>query len=64
VLRRKFVPEREEVAGGWRRLHNEELYGLNSSGLGKGPVAGSCEHGNEHLGFIKGREFLDQLNDR
>jgi hypothetical protein len=25
VLRRIFGPEREEVAGGWRRLHNEEL---------------------------------------
>jgi hypothetical protein len=22
-------------------------YGLDSSGLGEGPVAGSCEHGNE-----------------
>jgi len=31
VLRRVFVPKREEVVGGWRRLHNEELcnvYGL------------------------------------
>jgi hypothetical protein len=25
VLRRIFGPKREEVAGGWRRLHNEEL---------------------------------------
>jgi hypothetical protein len=28
VLRRIFGPKREEVAGGWRRLHNEELYNL------------------------------------
>jgi hypothetical protein len=28
VLRRIFGPEREEVAGGWRRLHNEELHNL------------------------------------
>jgi hypothetical protein len=28
VLRRIFVPKREEVAGGWRRLHNEELHNL------------------------------------
>jgi hypothetical protein len=28
VLRRKFEPKREEVAGGWRRLHNEELYDI------------------------------------
>jgi hypothetical protein len=26
VLRRIFGPKREEVAGGWRRLHNEELH--------------------------------------
>jgi hypothetical protein len=28
VLRRMFGPKREEVAGGWRRLHNEELHNL------------------------------------
>jgi hypothetical protein len=26
VLRRIFGPKKEEVAGGWRRLHNEELH--------------------------------------
>jgi hypothetical protein len=31
VLRRIFGPKREEVAGGWRRLHNEELYNLYTS---------------------------------
>jgi hypothetical protein len=31
VLRRIFGPEREEVAGGWRRLHNEELHNLYTS---------------------------------
>jgi hypothetical protein len=30
VLRRTFGPKREEVAGGWRRLHNEELHNLYS----------------------------------
>jgi hypothetical protein len=25
VLRRIFGPYREEVTGGWRKLHNEEL---------------------------------------
>jgi hypothetical protein len=25
VLKTIFGPKREEVAGGWRRLHNEEL---------------------------------------
>jgi hypothetical protein len=28
VLRRKFRPNREKVAGGWRRLHNGELHHL------------------------------------
>jgi hypothetical protein len=31
VLKRIFGPEREEVAGGWRRLHNEELHNLYAS---------------------------------
>jgi hypothetical protein len=30
VLRRIFGPNRDEVTGEWRRLHNEELYDLNS----------------------------------
>jgi hypothetical protein len=28
VLRRIFEHKREEVAGGWRTLHNEELHNL------------------------------------
>jgi hypothetical protein len=31
VLRRIFRPKREEVAGGCRKLHNEELRNLNTS---------------------------------
>jgi hypothetical protein len=31
MLRRIFVRKREEVAGGWRRLHNEELRNLYAS---------------------------------
>jgi hypothetical protein len=31
VLRRIFRPTREEVAGGWRRLHNEERRNLYTS---------------------------------
>jgi hypothetical protein len=30
-VRRICGPEREEVAGGWRRLHNEELHNLHVS---------------------------------
>jgi hypothetical protein len=31
VLRRIFGPMREKVAGGWRRLHNEELHNVYAS---------------------------------
>jgi len=31
VLGRIFGPNREEGAGDWRRLHNEELHNLSSS---------------------------------
>jgi hypothetical protein len=31
VLRKIFGPKMESVAGGWRRLHNEELHNLYAS---------------------------------
>jgi hypothetical protein len=31
VLRRIFGSKRDEVRGGWRKLHNEELHNLYSS---------------------------------
>jgi hypothetical protein len=31
VLRRIFGPKRDEVTGGWRKLHNEELHCLYSA---------------------------------
>jgi hypothetical protein len=31
VLRRIFGRKRDEMTGGWRKLHNEELHGLYSS---------------------------------
>jgi hypothetical protein len=34
-------------------------YELDSSGLGKGPVKGSCEHGNEPSGSINIWEILE-----
>jgi hypothetical protein len=41
--------------GGWCEMA--------TSGSGQGQMPGTCEHNNEYLGFIKGREFLDQLSD-
>jgi hypothetical protein len=37
--------------------------GLDSSGVGRGPVAGSCVPSNEPSGSIKGEEFFDWLSD-
>jgi hypothetical protein len=31
ALRRIFIPTRDEVIGGWRKLHNAELHNLYSS---------------------------------
>jgi hypothetical protein len=31
MLRRIFGPKRDEVIGGWRKLHNEELHNMYSS---------------------------------
>jgi hypothetical protein len=31
LLRRIFGPKREEVTGGWRKMHNEGLHNLYSS---------------------------------
>jgi hypothetical protein len=31
VLRGLFGPKKEEVPGGWKRLHNEELHNLYAS---------------------------------
>jgi hypothetical protein len=31
VLRKIFVPKRDDVTGGWRKLQNEELHSLYSS---------------------------------
>jgi hypothetical protein len=31
VLKRIFGPKRDEVAEGWKKLHNEELHSLCSS---------------------------------
>jgi hypothetical protein len=30
-MRRNFGPKREEVAGGWRKVHNEEHHNLYTS---------------------------------
>jgi hypothetical protein len=39
------------------------LWGLSLFDSALRPVAWSCEHGNESLGFIKREERLDELSD-
>jgi hypothetical protein len=39
------------------------MFGLDSTGSGYGPAAGSCRGGNERSGSIRTREFVDQLSD-
>jgi hypothetical protein len=46
VLRRRSGPMREEVAGGWRRLHNEELHNLYASTVWEHEMGWTCNmHG-------------------
>jgi hypothetical protein len=44
VLRRILAPKREEVAGGGRRLHNEELHNLYTQGdqIMEDEIGGTC----------------------
>jgi hypothetical protein len=64
VLRRIFGPKRDEVTGGWRKLHNEELHGLYSSPdqSKEDEMGGACgAHGGgegciQHFGWEASRE--------
>jgi hypothetical protein len=38
-------------------------FGLDSSSSGYRLMTGPCKHGNELLGSIKSKEFLDCLNN-
>jgi hypothetical protein len=47
MLRKIFGPTREEVEGGWRRLHNEELcnlYAIPNISMLKSRMMGWTEH--------------------
>ena len=67
VLRRIFGPRRDEVTGEWRKLHNEELNDLYSSGdqIEKNEMGGACStYGGERgayrvlVGKYEGRRAL------
>jgi hypothetical protein len=40
-----------------------DIFGMDASDPGQGPVVGFSTHSSEFSGAIKGGEFLDQLND-
>jgi hypothetical protein len=75
VLRRIFGTKRDEVTGGWRKLHNEELHGLYSSPsivrvikakrmIWAGPVARMGEVRGAYnilVGRPEGRRLLEDL---
>ena len=42
--------------------HIYHMHGLESAGLGQGPVVWSFKHDNWHLSSVKCEEFLDHLN--
>jgi hypothetical protein len=48
VLRRILKPEREEVAGGWKKLHKEELHNYYSNQINKDVMGRSYNvHGED-----------------
>jgi hypothetical protein len=77
VLRRIFGPKREEVAGGWRRLHSGQIHNLCASQdiilvikskrkRRTGHVARMGDIRNIYkiwLENMKGRDHLEDLNE-
>jgi hypothetical protein len=77
VLRRIFGPKRDKVAGGWRRLHNEELHNLYASPNVMRVIKSRRMRWTGHVGYaeemrnayrnlvrkLKGRDYADLGTD-
>jgi hypothetical protein len=65
VLRRIFGPKREEVVGGWRRLHNEEFNNLyvspNNIRVLKSRELGWAEH-VQRMGVLRNAQKISVGN--
>jgi hypothetical protein len=67
ALRRIFGPKMEDVAGGWRRLHNEELRNLYASSnimrvIKWNEMGGTCTtHTEFWLENLKGNDLSEDL---
>jgi len=60
-------PERqkplERLGHKWENNNRLDLTEIGLDGLGWFHLIGSCEHGKEPSGSMKGGKFLDQLSD-
>jgi len=68
VLRRKFWPKREEVAGSWIRLHNEELhkmYALPNDQVKEDEMGGTRNtHGRNEYEILVGKPMGKRPRER
>jgi hypothetical protein len=53
VLRGIFGPKRDEVTGGWRKLHNEELHNLPFSQNNISEIKQKKTRWAEHVAWIE-----------
>jgi len=61
VLREVFGAEREEVAGDWRRLHNEELHDFNCLPDITRAITSSCVRSVGHVACMGKREVYTEF---
>jgi len=58
VLRRIFGAKRDEVTGGWRKLHNEELHDLYCSPNTVGVIKSRTMRWTEHVARMEERRGI------